>query len=402
MSSAPASGLRLGRAASGQASTRSPPATARRREPAGAQDEPRRPPHRPDGRGPVGRQEPGQDQVLQLRRGELGAHQLFDGTRTLGEIHDAYQARFPDEPIEMIVRPRVRGDAPEDGPARTSPPSSGTSRSLRGSRTPAAATAEQKAEGFNIFLIPFHVFDPNRVPRTARRSTSAGSGGRPTVAVALVFIAMTIGVIVPPLRPDLGADARALRLPAQALLGRGPVLRHPLPASAPSTSWPTATCASSTAATSTTSASPCFYFTPAFYCDTTDALLFASKWHRLWVAARGHVHRGHHLLRRDGPLGRLLSGHAAPRARVQDDALHRASRRSSSTSTRCGRSTATTRSGELPRDPGAARGLVRVPRRALQAPRPAPERRGPGALAAQAADLPDLRAARASSSWSSS
>ena len=29
------------------------------------------------------------------------------------------------------------------------------------------------------------------------------------------------------------------------------------------------------------------YFTPAFYCDTTDALLFENKWHRLWVNTAG-------------------------------------------------------------------------------------------------------------------
>ena len=29
------------------------------------------------------------------------------------------------------------------------------------------------------------------------------------------------------------------------------------------------------------------YFTPAFYCDTTDSLLFPNKWHRLWVTTAG-------------------------------------------------------------------------------------------------------------------
>jgi len=29
------------------------------------------------------------------------------------------------------------------------------------------------------------------------------------------------------------------------------------------------------------------YFTPAFYCDTTDSLLFESKWQRLWVTTAG-------------------------------------------------------------------------------------------------------------------
>ena len=29
------------------------------------------------------------------------------------------------------------------------------------------------------------------------------------------------------------------------------------------------------------------YFTPAFYCDTTDSLLFPSKWQQLWVTVAG-------------------------------------------------------------------------------------------------------------------
>ena len=45
------------------------------------------------------------------------------------------------------------------------------------------------------------------------------------------------------------------------------------------------------------------YFMPAFYCDTTDALLFPSKWHRLWVVLGRHVHRGLHLLLRHGAAG---------------------------------------------------------------------------------------------------
>ena len=65
------------------------------------------------------------------------------------------------------------------------------------------------------------------------------------------------------------------------------------------------------------------YFTPAFYCDTTDSLLFPSKWQKLTVDGGGDLRRGDPLHDRDGALGRELPRHAPPRAGLQDDALHR-------------------------------------------------------------------------------
>ena len=65
------------------------------------------------------------------------------------------------------------------------------------------------------------------------------------------------------------------------------------------------------------------YATPAFYCNTTDSLLFANKWHEMWVTTAGHLHRGVDLLAGDALLDPLLSGHVPARVRLQDDALYR-------------------------------------------------------------------------------
>ena len=130
--------------------------------PPGPASEPRRPARRPDGRGAVGRQEPRHHQVLQLRRGEWGLIQLFDGTRTA--------RRDPRRPTRRSSR--TRSSRPRSSSStrrccatidllaavrRRAQPAG----ARRGSRTRAAARPSRRPKGFNIFLIPFHVFDPD-------------------------------------------------------------------------------------------------------------------------------------------------------------------------------------------------------------------------------------------------
>ena len=84
------------------------------------------------------------------------------------------------------------------------------------------------------------------------------------------------------------------------------------------------------------------YFTPAFYCDTTDAMLFPSKWHRLWVTGAGIYIEGF-ICSLATPSGwcpiRTPCSTSSRSRRCSSPAC----RRSSSTSTRSSRSTATTR-----------------------------------------------------------
>ncbi len=147
-------------------------------------------------------------------------------------------------------------------------------------------TAEQKAEGFDIFLIPFHVFDPNRfLDRTQKYVRWIWRP--PTVAISLVLIAMMTGVIVSHFDAHLGADPRALRVPAQALLGRGPVLLHSLLHRPDPRARARLRRASFTAARCTTSASRCSTSCRPSTATRPTPFSSRSKWHRLWVMLAG-------------------------------------------------------------------------------------------------------------------
>ena len=228
-------------------------------------------------------------QVLQLRRGRRGALiQLFDGTRTLAEIHDDLPGAVPGRGRSS----RRSSPSTRRCCARWSCSSSPSAeRNLRScSRIKDARRRDGRAEGGGLRHLPDPLprLRPRRVPEPDRRSTCAGSGGLPPSSiVARLHRLMTVGVIVAHFGPIWSRDARALRVPAQALLGRRPVLRHPARASASSTSSPTATSCKIYGGEVHDIGVALLYFMPAFYCDTTDALLFPSKWHRLWVALAG-------------------------------------------------------------------------------------------------------------------
>jgi putative peptide zinc metalloprotease protein len=208
---------------------------------------------------------------------------LFDGTRTIPEIHAAYQAQF-DEPIEPSLVPEYVEMLRNIDLLQKS----ATERNLEELswiKDARRRTAEQKAEGFDIMMIPFHVFDPNEFMNRTQKYVR-WIWRLPTVLVALVGIALATGVIV----SHFGTIwAETLELYA--------FLRKPF--------WDAVQFF----------VILCFiglihemahgyvckfyggdvhdigvallYFMPAFYCDTTDALLFPSKWHRLWVLFAG-------------------------------------------------------------------------------------------------------------------
>jgi len=209
---------------------------------------------------------------------------LFDGTRTISEIRDLYQSQFPDEEIPMsfileweeslrsmdlLVQSTVERNLQE----------------LSWIQDARKRKADAKAEGFNIFLIPFHVFDPDRF-LTRTQKYVRWIWRPPTVAVALVMTAIMTGVIVSHFGPiweqtlELYAFLRKPFWDAVQFfvilcfigliheLAHGYVCKfyggdvHDI-------------------------GMAIFYFSPAFYCDTTDTLLFENKWHRLWVVFAG-------------------------------------------------------------------------------------------------------------------
>jgi putative peptide zinc metalloprotease protein len=210
--------------------------------------------------------------------------QLFDGTRTLKDIHDAYQARFPGETIEPSLVPEYEEMLRGIGLLRQS----AVERSLQELswiKDARRRTAEQKAEGFNIMMIPFHVFDPNEFMNRTQKYVR-WIWRPPTVLLSLIFIAMMTGVIV----EHFGTIwAQTLELYA--------FLRKPF--------WDAvqffAILCCIGLVHEMAHGYVCkfyggdvhdigvalLYFMPAFYCDTTDSLLFPNKWHRLWVMLAG-------------------------------------------------------------------------------------------------------------------
>jgi putative peptide zinc metalloprotease protein len=209
---------------------------------------------------------------------------LFDGTRTIDEIRDFYQSQFPNETIttsfileweeslrsmDLLVQSTVERNLQE----------------LSWIQDARRRKADAQAEGFNIFLMPFHVFDPNEFMNRTQKYVR-WIWRPPTVAVALVMIAAMTGIIISHFGPiweqtlELYAFLRKPFWDAVQFfvilcfigliheLAHGYVCKfyggdvHDIGIAL-------------------------FYFTPAFYCDTTDTLLFQNKWHRLWVVFAG-------------------------------------------------------------------------------------------------------------------
>ena len=117
-----------------------------------------------------------------------------DARRDPGRVPGA----VPPRARRNVPRPRVRGDAPDDGPSRAdgggeeprpcsrrpAAPASGRPRRRPRASTPSSSSSTSSTR---------------TASSTARSSTCAGSGRRPVVAVALVFAAWTFGVIADPL-----------------------------------------------------------------------------------------------------------------------------------------------------------------------------------------------------------
>jgi putative peptide zinc metalloprotease protein len=208
---------------------------------------------------------------------------LFDGTRTLAEIHDAYQAKFSDD-IESTLVPEYAEMLAEMDLLQKSSTEKNLEEFAR-IRETRRRTAEQKAEGFDIMMIPFHVFDPNRfLDRTQKYVRWIWRP--PMVIASLICVAMTVGVIVPRF-DQIWAETLELyaflRKPFWDMLQFFVILScigaiHELAHGYVCKFY---------GGEVHDIGGALLYFMPAFYCDTTDALLFPSKWQRLWVLFAG-------------------------------------------------------------------------------------------------------------------
>ncbi len=215
---------------------------------------------------------------------EWGLIALFDGTRTLEEIQAEYQERFPAEKVEMaLVLEYFEMLRAMDLLAQTVAERNLTL--LAKSRNARQRAAEEKAEGFNPFFLLFHVLDPNRfLDRTVKYVRWIWTP--PVVAAALVFNAWAFGVIMIHWDVVWNGTMELYALTSKPLLdvfqfffiltfiGLIHEFAHAYGVKIYGGDVHDIGIA-------------LLYFTPAFYCDTTDSVLFENKWHRLWVTTAG-------------------------------------------------------------------------------------------------------------------
>ena len=210
--------------------------------------------------------------------------ELFDGARTRPEIVEHYNALYSFDPIdvslvleyeEMLRKMRlIAQSASERNLALL-----GSLKSLR------QRAAEEKAEGFNPFFMLFHVLDPDQfMNRTVKYVRWIWSP--PVVAIWVIAAIWTVGIFALHIQQlwagtyELYAFLRKPLIDALQFFfilsfigffhefGHGYAVKiyggevHDIGIAL-------------------------LYFTPAFYCETTDSLLFPSKWHRLWVTTAG-------------------------------------------------------------------------------------------------------------------
>ena len=145
--------------------------------------------------------------------------------------------------------------------------------------------AEEKAEGFNIFFIMFHVIDPDRfMNRTVKYVRWIWKW--PVVLVAILASLWTLIIFVRHWEPIF-----------QGTMDLYHFYGKPLPQVA---QFFAILCVVGTihelghAYATKVYGGEChdigfalFYLTPAFYCDTADSFMFKNRFHRLWVTIAG-------------------------------------------------------------------------------------------------------------------
>ncbi len=210
---------------------------------------------------------------------------LFDGTRTHAEIADEFNARNPFDRIE----PSLVLDFEEMLRKMDLIETSVAERNLAllaGARAARQRAAEEKAEGRNIFFLLFKVLDPeNFLNRTVKYVRWAWSP--PVVVFWAIAVAWTSGVFILHWEPistgtyELYAFLKKPFLDAVyfffllSFIGFFHEFGHAYAVKIYG------------GEVHDIGVALLYLFMPVFYCDTTDALLFENKWHRLWVNVAG-------------------------------------------------------------------------------------------------------------------
>ena len=227
---------------------------------------------------------PERDAYYTFSDAEWGAIELFDGTRTPAEMTEEYNRRHPaanvDTSFILEYQEMLRGiELIEQSAAERSLELLARTRDAR------KRAAEAKAEGFNPFFIQFKVLDPNRfLDRTVKYVRWIWSP--PMVVLWSIGVLWTIGVFVRNWGPiwtgtyELYAFLHKPLVDALqffailCLIGGIHEYGH---------AYATKIYGGEVHDIGLA----LLYFTPAFYCDTTDSILFENKWHRLWTTTAG-------------------------------------------------------------------------------------------------------------------
>ena len=210
--------------------------------------------------------------------------ELYDGTRTRPGIAADYNARYPFDPVDAALvldyEEMLRKiDLVEQSGAEKS------LQLLAHAKEARMRAAEEKAEGFNPFFLLFNVLDPEEfLKRTVKYVRWIWTP--PVVVAWSLAVLWTIGIFVLHWEPiftgtyELYAFLRKPLIDAiqfffiLSFLGFFHEYGHAYAVKIYGGEVHDIGIA-------------LLYFTPAFYCDTTDALLFENKWHRLWVNTAG-------------------------------------------------------------------------------------------------------------------
>ncbi len=227
---------------------------------------------------------PERDAYYTFSDSEWGIIELFDGTRTIDEIAAEYNRVFPNANIDptfaLEYEEMLRNiELLERSSAERS------LMLLARSRGDRQRAAEAKAEGFNPFFMKFHVFDPNRfLDRTVKYVRWLWTP--PMVVLWVIVVAWTIGVFILHWEPiwtgtyELYAFLHKPLIDVLqffcilCIIGGIHEFGHAFATKVYGGEVHDIGLA-------------LLYFTPAFYCDTTDAILFQNKWHRLWTTTAG-------------------------------------------------------------------------------------------------------------------
>jgi putative peptide zinc metalloprotease protein len=220
----------------------------------------------------------------QFKRGQWALIQLFNGERTRLRILEEFNRRTPDHPIDMSAvleaEEALRGmDLIEQSVAERS------LMLLDRFRTFREKQAEEKSEGFNVFFIKFHVLDPNGfLDRTVKYVRWLWTP--PVVVATLIASAWTVGVFVNNWEPIWTGTLDLYHFVGKPLLDVlhffvilciiGAIHEY-------SHAYVTKIYGGEVHDIGFV----LFYFTPAFYCNTSDSYLFPSRWQRLWVTTAG-------------------------------------------------------------------------------------------------------------------